>query len=64
MADPMVLNDLAGQAILEGRHEEAAKWLRMAAECEGMSQGARRVLHERAQEQDRLAWESRVKQAV
>ena len=55
----MVLNDMAGEAILEGRHEDAAKLLSAAATCPGMSVEARRVLVERAQEEARIAWSER-----
>lgn len=59
MPDPMVLNDLAGIAILEGRHREAAKLLSAAAELvESVS--AKRVLVERAQEEARIDWLERL----
>ena len=58
MHDPMRLNDLAGEAILEGRHEEAAKLLSAAAEL-AESVSAKRVLVERAQEEARIAWRER-----
>ena len=54
----MVLNDMAGEAILEGRHEDAAKLLSAAAEL-AESVGAKRVLIERAQEEARIAWQQR-----
>lgn len=58
MHDPIILNDLAGMAILEGRHEDAAKLLATAAEL-AESVSARRVLVERAQEEARIAWLAR-----
>lgn len=58
MPDPMVLNDMAGLAILEGRHAEAAKLLATAAECV-YTVSAKRVLVERAQEEARIAWGER-----
>lgn len=59
MSDPVILNDLAGMAILDGRHEDAAKLLRAAAEL-AESVSAKMVLVERAQEQARLAFEKRL----
>lgn len=59
MPDPVILNDLAGMAILDGRHEDAAKWLRAAAELVDTTE-AKRVLFERAQEQARLGFEKRL----
>ena len=58
MPDPMVLNDMAGLAILEGRHAEAAKLLATAAECV-YTVSAKRVLNERAEEEARIAWQER-----
>ena len=58
MPDPIVLNDLAGLAILNGKHAEAAKYLMMAAQLAETVNG-KRVLVERAQEQANLAWMER-----
>lgn len=59
MSDPVILNDLAGMAILDGRHEDASKLLRAAAEL-AETASAKIVLIERSQEQARLAFEKRL----
>ena len=56
MPDPMVLNDMAGLAILEGRHEDAARLLHEAA-CSPLvvTSSAKRILFQRSLEQEMWA---------